>query len=281
MTGKANLDNTMAGMPISLTLKGAAEGSNSTTITKALAGESLQISADSGSSWTDVIGTTDDKGQLSITINEPGTYLISNKGNRAHAYYAKAIAVVTVKEDADKTAAQAVIAKIDALPEAAALKIIDEVAVTEAKAAFDALTTTQKALVDDVHQTKLNADVTKMAELKAAEELAQAQADAKTALAGYKDQEDYRAAEQKEMAEIITAGNSAIDAAANKTDIAAALKDAQQKLDTLKTDAQYTAEEAKDLADAKAVAIADLTGYKKPADYRESQQAELTAAITA
>ncbi|MGL6294167.1 hypothetical protein, partial [Eubacterium aggregans] len=46
-------------------------------------------------------------------------------------------------------------------------------------------------------------------------------------------------------------------------------------------DAQYTAEEAKDLADAKAVAIADLTGYKKPADYRESQQAELTAAITA
>ncbi|MGL4284216.1 hypothetical protein [Eubacterium aggregans] len=198
MTGKANLDNTMAGMPISLTLKGAAEGSNSTTITKALAGESLQISADSGSSWTDVIGTTDDKGQLSITINEPGTYLISNKGNRAHAYYAKAIAVVTVKEDADKTAAQAGIAKIDALPEAAALKIIDEVAVTEAKAAFDALTTTQKALVDDAHQTKLNADVTKMAELKAAEELAQALADAKTVLAGYKDQEDYRAAERTE-----------------------------------------------------------------------------------
>ena len=38
----------------------------------------------------------------------------------------------------------------------------------EAKAAFDALTTVQKALVDDAHQTKLSADVTKMTELKAA-----------------------------------------------------------------------------------------------------------------
>lgn len=185
------------------------------------------------------------------------------------------------RQPAMDEAVQAVIAKIDALPEAADLQLTDETALAEAKAAFDALTTVQKALVDDAHQTKLSADVTKMTELKAAAELAQAKTDAKTALVGYKDQADYRAAEQKEMAEIITAGNTAIDVAANKTDIAAALKEARQKLDALKTDAQYTAEEAKALADAKTAAIADLTGYKKPADYREAQQAELTAAITA
>lgn len=289
MTGKAGLETT-AGTPLALTLKGDVKANLDGGVTQhyALAGEALQISDDGGNTWTDVAGTTDDKGQLSVTFDTPGTYLVSNKGNsqtyeggKTYKWYAKAIAVVTVKEDADATAAQAVIAKIDALPEAADLQLSDETALTEAKAAFDALTTAQKALVNEAHQTKLSADVSKMVELKAAAELEAAKTDAKTALAGYKDQANYRAAEQKEMAKIIAAGNTAIDAATNQTDIAAALKAAEDQLDALKTDAEYTAEEAKDLADAKTAAIADLTGYKKPADYREAQQAELTAAITA
>ena len=183
------------------------------------------------------------------------------------------------RQPAMDEAVQAVIAKIDALPEAADLQLTDETALAEAKAAFDALTPAQKALVDDAHQTKLNADVTKMAELKVAEELAQAQADAKTALAGYKDQEDYRAAEQKEMAEIITAGNTAIDATDNKTDIAAALKDARQKLDALKTDAQYTAEEAKDLADAKTAMDAIKTNVQLTEEERQQAMADAKAAM--
>ena len=67
-----------------------------------------------------------------------------------------------------KEAADAVIAKIAALPEATALTLDNETAVNEAKAAYDALDDLVKAtLVDDASKQKLNACVAKIAALKA------------------------------------------------------------------------------------------------------------------
>ena len=101
---------------------------------------------------------------------------------------------------------------------------------------------------------------------------------AKAELESYKDPADYREAEQAELSAAIAAGNDAIDAAADIEAVATALADAKTVIDAIKTDAELTAEE---LAAAKADAKAELESYKDPADYREAEQAELTAAIAA
>ncbi|OAS17342.1 S-layer homology domain-containing protein [Paenibacillus oryzisoli] len=62
--------------------------------------------------------------------------------------------------------AAVVTAKITALPAAANIALTNETAVNEAKAAFDLLTTAQKALVSPTNQTKLTDAVAKIAELK-------------------------------------------------------------------------------------------------------------------
>ena len=67
--------------------------------------------------------------------------------------------------------------------------------------------------------------------------------DAKAELADYKDADDYRAAEQADLAAAIAAGNAAIDAAADSAAVAAALADAKAAIDEIKTDAQLAAEE--------------------------------------
>ena len=101
---------------------------------------------------------------------------------------------------------------------------------------------------------------------------------AKAELENYKDPADYREAQQAELSAAVNAGNDAIDAAANMGAVATALANAKTAIDAIKTDAELTAEE---LAAAKADAKAELESYKDPADYREAQQAELTAAVNA
>ena len=92
---------------------------------------------------------------------------------------------------------------------------------------------------------------------EAAAALAQAKADAKTELAAYKNAADYRPAQQTELADAITAGNNAIDAAADLDAVATALANAKAAIDAIKTDAELTAEEA---AAALAAAKEQLTG---------------------
>ena len=134
-------------------------------------------------------------------------------------------------------------AAVDALINAIGIVTLDsETAITEARAAYDALTATQQALVTKLEM--LTAAETTLEQLKTdAAALAQAKADAKAELEDYKDAADYREAEEAELAKAITAGKAAIDAAADKTAVDAALKAAKTVMDAIKTDAQLTAEE--------------------------------------
>ncbi|MBM7568698.1 S-layer homology domain-containing protein [Paenibacillus sacheonensis] len=69
--------------------------------------------------------------------------------------------------NADKAAAELVIAKIAALPATANLELWDEPAVNEANAAFASLTQAQQDLILPADQAKLSDAVTRIAELKA------------------------------------------------------------------------------------------------------------------
>ena len=108
--------------------------------------------------------------------------------------------------------------------------------------------------------------------------LASAKATAKAELAVYKNAADYRAAHQTELANAISSGNAAIDAAKDAAGISTALANAKTAIDAIKTNAQLTAEE---LAAAKTSAKAELAAYKNAADYREAQQTELVNAVSA
>ena len=148
--------------------------------------------------------------------------------------------------------------------------------IDEARAAYDALTDAQKALVSNADA--LTTAETTYTELKAAADLAQAKTDAKAELAAYKNADDYRDAQKTELANAIAAGNEAIDAAADTAAVAAALASAKAVMGAIKTDAQLTAEE---LAAAKTAAKAQLAAYKNADDYRDAQKTELANAIAA
>ncbi|MBR5427494.1 MAG: leucine-rich repeat domain-containing protein, partial [Clostridia bacterium] len=66
---------------------------------------------------------------------------------------------------------------------------------------------------------------------------------AKEELAAYKNADDYRADEKAALAEAIAAGEAAIDAATDSEAVAAALANAKDVIDAIKTDAELTAEE--------------------------------------
>ena len=69
-------------------------------------------------------------------------------------------------EQRDEAAADAVTAKIEALPAVDELTVDDAAAVSDAKAAYDALTEAQKELVSSENKTKMNDAVTKIDELQ-------------------------------------------------------------------------------------------------------------------
>jgi hypothetical protein len=149
--------------------------------------------------------------------------------------------------------------------------------IDDARAAYDALTDTQKALVTNV-------DILTTAETAyAALELAQAKTDAKAELANYKDPADYRPAQQTELTNAINAGNDAIDAAASTDDVATALANAKAAIDAIKTDAQLAAEElAADTAAADAVeAKIDAIGEVAYTDESKAKIDEARAAYDA
>ena len=89
-------------------------------------------------------------------------------------------------------------------------------------------------------------------------ELMIAKNSAKAVLDAYADPQDYRAAQQAELASAVAAGKQAIDEAEDEAGIAQALADAQTAIDAIKTNAQLTAEENEAAADAVMTAIFDI-----------------------
>ena len=75
--------------------------------------------------------------------------------------------------------------------------------------------------------------------------LTEAKETAKEELESYKDAKDYRDEQKKELADAVSAGKEAIDAAKTEDEVAGALAEAKKAIDAIKTDAQLTEEEGK------------------------------------
>ena len=118
--------------------------------------------------------------------------------------------------------------------------------ITNAVAAINAVTydatktlDENKSVVDDA------ADIADaLAAQRAADALAAAKADAIAQLEASVNADDYREAEQADLAAVIETATAAINAAANAEELAAAVSDAQMAISAIKTDAELTAEEA-------------------------------------
>lgn len=90
-----------------------------------------------------------------------------------------------------------------------------------------------------ISDLKLITETTVDTELEGAKEAAKAE------IAEYKNAEDYREAQQAELAETIEAGKEAVDAASTMDEVNSAVEAAKKAMDTIKTDAQLTEEEQK------------------------------------
>jgi len=161
-------------------------------------------------------------------------------------------AELTVKEEAAALAAAKTDAKaaldtyVNADDYRAAEKLVLAAAIAEGKTAIDNATDIQtvnatligvKAAIDEI---KTDAQLT-AEEAAAAAALATAKLGAKTELEGYVKAEDYREAQQVELATAIANGKTAIDGAADVASVEAALAAAKTAIDAIDTDAEITA----------------------------------------
>ena len=113
-----------------------------------------------------------------------------------------------------------------------------------------------------------------------AQALATAKTTAKASLETYVNAENYRLAQQEELATAIANGKIAIDNATDIAGVESSLANAKTVIDEIKTDAELTAEEtAQALATAKTTAKASLETYVNAENYRLAQQEELATAI--
>ena len=152
---------------------------------------------------------------------------------KAEEEYAK-LQAEAEKEEADKKAAEAVDALIDAIGE---VSLESKEAIEKARTAYDKLTLEQKE------------KVTKIEELENAEKLYHAlnfekqKEELKKELALYKDLDAYRSEQQEEIKAILDEAEKAIQAAETEQKINEIAEDTRAKLDQVKTDAQLTEEE--------------------------------------
>ena len=161
-------------------------------------------------------------------------------------------AQLTVKEEAAALAAAKTDAKaaldtyVNADDYRAAEKLVLATAIAEGKTAIDNATDIQtvnatligvKAAIDEI---KTDAQLT-AEEAAAAATLATAKLSAKAELEGYVKAEDYREAQQAELATAIANGKTAIDGAADVASVEAALAAAKAAIDAIDTDAEITA----------------------------------------
>lgn len=191
---------------------------------------------------------------------------------------------------ADKDAAKA---ELDGLADAKdyreAQQSLLAAAIADGKAAIDAAA--DKAGVDAalaaakaaVKAIPTDAELTAAEDLVAAEALAAAKTATKNALDAYAKAEDYRDVQKADLAAAIEAGKAAIDAAADKAGVEAALANAKAVIDQIPTDAELTTAEelaaAASLAEAKTIAKTALDSYASADNYRNAEKALLAAAI--
>ena len=164
----------------------------------------------------------------------------------------KTDAELTAEEEAAALAAAKTDAKasldtyVNADDYRAAEKLVLAAAIAEGKTAIDNATDIHtvnatligvKAAIDEI---KTDAQLT-AEEAAAAAALATAKLGAKTELEGYVKAEDYRKAQQVELATAIANGKTAIDGAADVASVEAALAAAKAAIDAIDTDAEITA----------------------------------------
>lgn len=117
-------------------------------------------------------------------------------------------------------------------------------------------------------------------ESDAARALAEARTSAKAQLDEYisgKDMSLYRDAQKAELAQAVSAGKDAIDAAEDIPGVTTALEAAKAAVDAVKTDAELTAEE---LAAKKTAACEELDGYKDPDLYRYQEKLQIISILS-
>lgn len=190
-----------------------------------------------------------------------------------------------IKTDAELTAEELAAAKSEAKATLDAYVDIDDYRAEQQTAIANAIATgkneidaatTKAGVTSALDSAKLSIDAIKTDSEMTAEQLASAKQVAKNALANYANAEDYREAQKTELSSAITNGNNAIDAASDIASVNTALTNAKAVIDSIKTNAQLTAEE---LVAAKTAAKTTLESYKNSADYREAQKVELQNAI--
>ncbi|GEM_PF-816335 len=118
------------------------------------------------------IATTNNSGIAKLNFNQAGTYIISAVGNASSDSLMSPWLVVTVKDETPSGPDEdvlAVIELIDAIPQIVSLS--DEQTVLEAKIAFDALSSEQKAQIEQSKQTKLLNAVKRITDLKIVSEV--------------------------------------------------------------------------------------------------------------
>jgi hypothetical protein len=140
--------------------------------------------------------------------------------------------------------------------------------VTEAQTAIDEALGNQTAIDGIVASAKAAID-----EVYTAAEMDEVIAAAKTEVSNYKAQADYRDAEWAQIQTLVAAAAAELDGALTTEQINGIVEEAKAALDEVKTDAQYEAEEA--YSDAKAA----VATYKKEADYREAEWAQIQTII--
>lgn len=134
----------------------------------------------------------------------------------------------------------------------------------------------REEVAEIVKEAKAAMDAVKTAQQAQAEELQNAKTDAKEELTGYKALEDYRAAEQSRLKEILAQASEAIDNAKTQEEVAQLKENYKGQLDEIKTDEELTAqEEAKALEEKKQQVSEQLTTYKDSEAYRPEQQDQL------
>ena len=194
-------------------------------------------------------------------------------------------AIDEIKTDAELTAEELAVAKAEAKSALDVYVDLDDyraeqqsaitTAIANGKISIDAAIT-KAGVISALDSAKLAIDAIKTDSEMTADELANAKQTAKNALSAYVNAENYREAQKTELSSAITNGNNAIDSASDIASVNTALTNAKAVIDTIKTNAQLTAEE---LIVAKTAAKTTLESYKNSADYRDAQKAELQSAI--
>ncbi|BFL46398.1 InlB B-repeat-containing protein [Lactonifactor longoviformis] len=152
------------------------------------------------------------------------------------------------------------------------LTLEDKETVSAARTLYNSMIQEQQNRVDNTILQKLVSAEEKIKRLEEELTLDTVKKEAKQSLSSYKDPEDYRTAQQKELKEAIEAGEAAIDAAEDALGVDTALKNAMKAIDQIETAQQMNDRE---LAEAKSSAKTQLENYKNPDDYRSAQREEL------